>query len=538
MPVMSGSEAVVESLISEGVDLVFGIPGYHSEHLYGVLMNQDKIRHVLVRHEQGAGYMAIGAARVTGRPATILSTAGPGALNAATPMGEAYADGVPLLNIMAEDMSPHLYQDRGIVHEGKDQFGIFNRLSQWSQQAFSPGEIPGAIHEGLRRLQVNRPRPVVVEIPIDVFQGDGPVDIIQREIHEPPQGDVTDLERIASMLVEAERPLIWAGGGVIASGAAAELQTLAETLNIPVFLTTTSKGAMPEDHPLVIGNLSAHEPVRRYMQQADLMLAVGARFSYLSSGQWTLPVPSRLLHIDIDPSQPGKNFPAEIGVHADARPALTALIEATADAPDLDRNEWAAAGQAARDAVRAELAQRAPLEWSLMQSIRNALPRDAIVACDPHLIGYWSREHLPFYEPRTWLYGLAFGTLGYSYPVALGAKIAAPDRQVVSLTGDGGFLFTAQEMATAMQQNLNVPVVVMNDNAYGAIKEDFIRDYDNAYEVDLHNPDFVKYAEAFGAVGLRANPETLEETLRGALELDRPSLIDVPVKLRRPLKVM
>ena len=537
MAVMSGSEAVVQSLIAEGVEHVFGIPGYHSEHLYGRLMQQDKIRHVLVRHEQGAGYMAIGAAQVTGRPATILSTAGPGALNAATPMGEAYGDGVPILNIMAEDMSPHLYQDRGIVHESKDQFGVFSRLSQWSRQTSSPSEIPGAIHEGLRQMQVNRPRPVVVEIPIDVFQADAEVELMQAETHEPPAGDASDLERIAAILAKAERPLIWAGGGVIRAGAGRQLTALAEQLQIPVLLTTTSKGAIPEDHPLVIGNLSQHGPVRRFMEQADVMLAVGARFSYLSSGKWTLPVPKRLLHIDIDPTQPGKNFPAELGVHADAKLALTALVTATADAGTPDHDQWIAKGQSAREEVRTELAQRAPLEWGLMKSIRNALPKDAIVACDPHLLGYWSREHLPFYQPRTWLYGLAFGTLGYSYPVALGAKIVAPNQPVVSLTGDGGFLFTAQEMSTAVQQGLNVPVIIMNDNAYGAIKEDFVRDYNNAYEVDLHNPDFVKYAEAFGAVGLRATPETLESTIRDALELDRPSLIDVPVNLQRPLQV-
>ena len=537
MAVMTGSDAVVQSLIAEGIDLVFGIPGYHSEHLYGRLMRQDKIRHVLVRHEQGAGYMAIGAARVTGKPATILSTAGPGALNVATPMGEAYGDGIPLLNIMAEDMSAYLYQDKGIVHESKDQFGVFSRLSQWSRQAMSPGEIPAAIHEGLRRLQVNRPRPVVVEIPVDVFQGEGEVELLQEETHQPPQGDSTDLERIASILAVAERPLIWAGGGVMMSGAWDELRTLAERLDIPVMLTTTSKGAMPEDHPLVIGNLNQHGPIRRFMERADVMLAVGARFSYLSSGRWTLPVPDRLLHIDIDPTQPGKNFPVEIGVHADAKPALAALVAATADAPEVDRDEWVDAGRAARDEVRAELAQRAPLEWGLMRAIRNALPRNTIVASDPHLLGYWSREHLPFYEPRTWLYGLAFGTLGYSYPVALGAKLVAPDQPVVSLTGDGGFLFTAQEMATAVQQGLNVPVVILNDDAYGAIKEDFLRDYDNDYEVNLRNPDFVKFAESFGAVGMRATPETLEATLREALDLDRPSLIDVPVKLRRPLQV-
>ena len=187
MPLMTGSDAVVQSLIAEGTDLVFGIPGYHTEHLYGRLMRQSKIRHILVRHEQGAGFMAIGAARVTGRAATLFSTAGPGALNGATPMGEAYGDSVPLLNIMAEDISRYLYQDRGIVHESQDQFGVFSRLSQWSKQVSGPAEIPAAIHEALRRTQVNRPRPVVVEIPVDVFTDEGRVEILPAETHDPPR---------------------------------------------------------------------------------------------------------------------------------------------------------------------------------------------------------------------------------------------------------------------------------------------------------------------------------------------------------------
>ena len=536
MPVMTGSDAVVQSLIAEGIDLVFGIPGYHSEHLYGRLMQQDRIRHVLVRHEQGAGFMAIGVARVTGKPACVLSTAGPGALNVATPMGEAYGDGVPLLNIMAEDLSPYLYQDKGLVHESKDQFGVFSRLSQWARQAMSPGEIPGAIHEAMRRMEVNRPRPTVVEIPLDVFQGDGPVEILERETWARPAGDLGDIERAAALLRDAERPLIWAGGGVINSGAWDELQQVAETLDAPVLTTCSGRGSIPDDHPLALTNISTHGPVTRLMERCDAMLAVGAVFPHLITSKWTLPIPERLVHIDIDPSQPGKNYPAEIGIHADAKLALGALVAAL-NGGDVDRDDWVDTARTARADVRRDLSQLAPLEWSLMEIVREALPRETIVACDPHLWGYWAREHFPIYEPRTFLYGLQFGTLGYAYPVGLGAKLAAPDRPVVAIGGDGGFLFTGQELATAVQLGINVPMVIFNDDAYGAIKEDFVRDYDNAYEVDLVNPDFVRYAESFGAVGLRANPDNLGDTLRRALELDRPSIIDVPAKLRRPLKV-
>ena len=534
MPVMTGSDAVVQSLIAEGIDLVFGIPGYHTEHLYGRLMRQSKIRHVLVRHEQGAGFMAIGAARVTGRTATIFSTAGPGALNGATPMGEAYGDSVPLLNIMAEDISQYLYQDRGIVHESQDQFGVFSRLSQWSKQVSGPAEIPPAIHEALRRTQVNRPRPVVVEIPVDVFTDEGRVDILPAEVHDRPAGDAGEIRRAARILAKAERPLIWAGGGTISSGAWDELGNARRA-------TRRARNHNLQRQGLDSGRSSA---VYRQPGDSGARKATDVRIGRHARGGCAVRLSSHgevvdsdsaaLIHIDIDPTQPGKNFPVEIGIHADARLGLQSLIEAL-DGRECERGDWTAAARSARKSVWDEMERRAPLEMGIQRAVREALPHEAIIAADPHLLGYWGRSFLPTYKPRTWLYDLAFGTLGYAFPVALGAKLAEPRKPVVALTGDGGFLFTSQELATAVQLGINVVTVIFNDNAYGAIKEDFLRDHGRAYEVDLVNPDFVKYAESFGAVGLRASPERLGETLKQALELERPCLIDVPVTLQRPL---
>ena len=536
MPVMTGSEAIVQSLIAEGVDTVFGIPGHHTQHLYGRLMAQQKIRHVLGRHEQGLGFMAIGLARASGKPATVLGTAGPGTTNFATPLGEAHGDSTPLLYITAEDLSQYLYQDRGIIHESKDQLGLLSRLSQWARQVTSPAEIPGVIHEALRQIHINRPRPAVIEIPHDVYKAEAEVEILAGESFERPAGDARDLERAAERLVTAERPLIWAGGGVIAGEAWTELQELAERLDAPVITSSNGRGSIADDHPLAIGNLAGHGPVDALLERSDAVLAVGTHFCYQTTKGWSIPIPDNLIHIDIDPDQPGKNYPASLGIHADARSALRAILDAI-DTKGLAHERWTDDARTARATVRAELAERGPLEWQLMQAIREAIPRDTIVGCDPHLLGYWARQLFPIYEPRTWLYGLGFGTLGYGYPVALGAKLAAPDQPAIAVTGDGGFLFTGQELATAVQLELNVPVVIINDNAYGAIKEDLLRDYGQEYEVNLVNPDFVKYAEAFGAVGLRATPETLSDTLRHALELDRPSVIDVPAALRRPFTV-
>ena len=414
--------------------------------------------------------------------------------------------------------------------------GLLSRLSQWARQVTSPAEIPGVIHEALRQIHVNRPRPAVIEIPHDVYKAEAEVEILAGESFERPAGDARDLERAAERLVTAERPLIWAGGGVIAGEAWTELQELAERLDAPVITSSNGRGSIADDHPLAIGNLAGHGPVNALLERSDAVLAVGTHFCYQTTKGWSIPIPDNLIHIDIDPDQPGKNYPASLGIHADARSALRAILDAI-DTKGLAHERWTDDARTARATVRAELAERGPLEWQLMQAIREAIPRDTIVGCDPHLLGYWARQLFPIYEPRTWLYGLGFGTLGYGYPVALGAKLAAPDQPAIAVTGDGGFLFTGQELATAVQLGLNVPVVIINDNAYGAIKEDLLRDYGQEYEVNLVNPDFVKYAEAFGAVGLRATPETLSDTLRHALELDRPSVIDVPAALRRPFTV-
>ena len=456
MPVMTGSDAVVQSLIAEGIDLVFGIPGYHSEHLYGRLMQQDSIRHVLVRHEQGAGYMAIGAARVTGKPACLLSTAGPGALNVATPMGEAYGDGVPLLNIMAEDLSPYLYQDKGWSTRARTSSACSAACRSGAGRPCPPGRSPAPSTRQCAAWKSTARGRRWWRFRSTSFQGEGPVEILARESCARPGGDAGDIERAASLLRDAERPLIWAGGGVINSGAWDELQQVAELLDAPVLTTCSGKGSIPDDHPLALTNISTHGPVTRLMERCDAMLAVGAVFPHLITAKWTLPIPERLIHIDIDPTQPGKNYPAEIGIHADAKLALAALTAAL-DGGDVDRDDWVDTARTARADVRRDLAQRAPLEWELMQTVRDALPRETIVACDPHLWGYWAREHFPIYEPRTFLYGLQFGTLGYAYPVGLGAKLAAPERPVVAIGGDGGFLFTGQELATAVQLGINVP---------------------------------------------------------------------------------
>ncbi len=531
---MNGSEAVVAGLRSQGVKLVFGIPGVHTQHLYASLPRDGSLRHILVRHEQGAGFAAIGAARASGQPAVLLTTPGPGALNAATPLAQAHADSTPIMLIMAEEERPLLYRDVGFLHELKNQQQLFSGLTQWNTQVQSPAAIPPAIRHGFGLMRERRPRPVAIEVPHDVHLADGMVETAGPAEPAPPAGEEQDLLKAAQMLAEAERPLLWAGGGVMTGEAWEPFQRLAERLDAPVLTSITAKGVMPDDHRLHIGSLFSYGPIQRLLADSDVMLAVGSAFGASPTRKWSMPVGQKLIQIDIDPNQPGKNYPTELGICADAGPALEAILDALGSGAS-NHDAWVGRAQNARAQVHAYMNDHAGFEMDLVRGLRAGIPEEGIVVGDPHIVGYWCRPFLPISQPRKWIYGMTGCALGYSYPVALGAKAVMPDTPVVSLSGDGGFLFTAQELATAVRHDLGVVAVVFDDSAYGVIKQGMQTLYGESFEVDLANPDYVALARAFGVSAYRCQPQDLTETLREAIADQGPALIHVPVNPRRPL---
>ena len=534
--VMNGSEAVVKGLLAQGVKLVFGIPGVHTQHLYASLPRDGSIRHILVRHEQGAGFAAIGAARASGEPGVALTTPGPGALNAATPLAQAHADSSPIMVVMAEEARNLLYRDVGFLHEIKNQQQLFAGLTQWNTQVQSPAAIPGAIREGFRRMRELRPRPVAIEVPHDVHLAEGPVDVVGPAPARLPRGDPSDIERAARLLAQAKRPLLWAGGGVMTGGAWDQFRALAERLDAPVVTSNTGKGVIPDDHRLHVGSLFGFGPVQRLLEQSDVMLAVGTAFGANPTRMWSMPVGEKLIHVDIDPNQPGKNYPAEIGICADAALALEGLLAALGPGQD-NHDGWVKQAQNARARVFAFMNDHASTEMELVRNIRAGIPAEAIITADPHVAGYWCRPFLPIDQPRKWIYGMTGCALGYSYPVALGAKAAMPDVPVVALAGDGGFLFTGQELATAVRHDLAVVAVVFDDSAYGVIKQGMQHLYGEAFEVDLANPDYVAYARAFGVNAYRCRPEQITHTLQRALSEGGPALVHVPSQLPRPIEM-
>ncbi|MBI4302092.1 MAG: thiamine pyrophosphate-binding protein [Chloroflexi bacterium] len=532
---MTGGQAVVQALKGEGVEVVFGLPGVHAMPLYDALYDQEDIRYIGVRHEQASAYMSDGYARATGRVGVCLTTTGPGAANTASAMGEAYASSSPVLQIATQISSDLIGKGKGALHESKDQLGLLERVAGWAQRVESVADIPQAIHSAMLKLQEGRPRPVVLEIPADILAGEGEVAFLPRETAVKLQGDVQKIKLAAEWLGNSQAPLIWAGGGVTTSGANSSLLALAEALQAPVLTTYQGKGAISEDHPLSLGNWGLQSQVRELLQEfldrCDALLAIGTRFSALSTADWSLKLPSRLIQIDIDEGEMSNNYPAALEILGDAGRVLAQLLaHLPSNKPRPSRADEVADLHLLTSEILNSLA---PTVFQAVDNIRETLERDAILVCDMTVLCYWASRHFQVYEPRTLLYPSGFGTLGFAFPAALGAKVAWPDRQVVALCGDGGFMFNCQELATAVQYNINLPVLLVNDGGYGILRDTQDNQYSGRrFGVDLVNPDFGALARAFGAEGIKVESwKFLGPTLEKALKADKPAILEIVAPL-------
>jgi thiamine pyrophosphate-dependent acetolactate synthase large subunit-like protein len=530
---MTGGQAVVAALRAHGVDAVFGMPGVHNLALYDALYDAPEIRHVLVRHEQAAGFAADGYARATGRPGVAITTAGPGATNALTAIAEAWSDSSPVVLIASHIETTYVEQERGFGHELRGHLDVFQTATRFRARPTRVGDISSTIAEAFAHAQRGRPRPVLVQIPQDVLNGSDEVHIVEPE-SATKEGAQSPLVRAAAdMLARAHRPAIYAGVGVHRSGAHAELLELAELLDALVFTTSQGKGAIPEDHPLAVGNRWNGEPeLIRLLSESDLLLGVGTRFGATDTGQWQLPLPPAVIHLDADPDELGRNVPAEVGLVGDAKVVLRQILQAL-DGRRNSNSRRADVHNVMRTAdAAAEGAWPEPIRF--LRDLRAGLKRDAIVFCDS-LIQYWAARHFPVFAPRAMHLPWTFGTLGSSLPMAIGAKVAFPDRQVVTLCGDGALMFTLPELATAVQSGATIVIVVCNDRGYGAMRMHQQRRFGRFIASDLATPDFAAVAEAFGARGISLqSPGELGPALESALAERRPVLIDVPLALSIP----
>lgn len=536
MAQMTGGEAVVQALRNEGVEVVFGLPGVQIMGIYDAFYGQSDIRLMTVRHEQTTAYMAYGYARVTGEPGVALVVPGPGVQNASAALGTAYAASTPVLLLAGQVESHNIGSDRGALHEINDQLDIVRPVTKWCQRVTEVPAIPGAIHEAMRQMRTGRPRPTEVEIAPDLLAMTAEVTFGAPATPTPAALDWEQVRRAATMLREAHKPLIWAGGGAVLANASRELIALAEALGAPVATTPEGKGVFPESHALSLGvGYYGHGTPSWAAPQADVVLAVGTRLTGQMVGLNAVRIPQRLIHLDIDPTVMGKNYPAEVRLVADARAGMQALLE---EVRRQDTPAWRWTEAELQDMRRLQenwLQEHAPDQCAILRSLQRVLPDNAVVVSGITNVGYWAHFAYRVQQPRTYITSSYFATLGFSFPTALGAKVAAPERPVVSLTGDGGFMYALPELATAVHYGIGVVVVVFVDNALGASKHDQrTRFQGREIGTTLYNPSFAEVARVFGAQGITTAPERLDSALQEAIASGQPTVIEVPVPTWAP----
>jgi acetolactate synthase-1/2/3 large subunit len=521
---LTGGEAVVESLVAHGVDTVFGIPGAQTYGLFDAFARaSDRIRVVGPRHEQATAYMAFGYAKSTGRPGVFSVVPGPGVLNASAAICSAYGASTPVLCLTGQVPSAFIGSGKGHLHELPDQLATMRTLTKWAERVEHPGEAPRLMAEAFRQMRSGRPRPVSLEMPWDVFGMRAPMRAVapSTEIGPPPV-DEDRIAQAARLLVGAKNPMLMVGGG--AQHAPEPIRRLAERLQAPVVAFRGGLGIVSPDHPL---GFNCAEGYERWAG-TDVVVGIGSRME-LQWFRWPdRPADLKMVLIDIDPVQVPRLRP-DIAIVADAREAVVAL-DAALEKLGVAATSRAAEFGAMRAAKRAEVAKLG-LHVRHLAAIRDVLPRDGFLVEEICQTGFTSYFAFPVHEPRTFVTCGHQGTLGFGFPTALGVKVAHPDRAVVSITGDGGFMFGVQELATAVQHGIALVTVLFNNAAFGNV----LRDQQRLYEgrligSELRNPDFVKLAESFGVAAERvATPETLRPALERALASNAPALIEVMV---------
>lgn len=521
---MTGGQAVVKALRKHGIDTIFALPGVQLDGLFCALHDEgNAIRVIHTRHEQGAAYMAFGYARASGRPGVYAVVPGPGVLNSTAALSTAYACNAPVVCLSGQIPSTHIGRGHGLLHEIPDQLAILRSLTKWAGRAMHPSEAPIVVNEAFRQMAAGRVRPVALEVPMDVLLQDAEVELPEPFAPLPPPPLDTELiDKAAKLMRAANKPLICVGGG--AFGAIAEIRKLADIYGAPIMMTRNGIGLISDHHPLALREAEGH----RLWADADLVLAIGTRLNPMVPS-WGLDDAIKIIRIDIDAAEIARVTRPAIGIVADARAALAALNARLAEsaAPRAPRTTEVAEIKAA---LQREYDKLGP-QMAWLKALRAGLPEHGILVDELTQVGYCTRLAFPVTQPGTYITTGYQGTLGYGFATALGVKVAKPDTPVVAITGDGGFMYNVQELATAVQRRLNLVTVLFNDGAFGNVKRMQKELYGGrVIATALHNPDFVQLAATFGAQGMRAHtPDELTAAMTKALASPLPTIIDVPV---------
>ena len=546
MTEITGAQSLIQSLESSGVDTVFGIPGGAILPAYDPMMDSKKVRHILVRHEQGAGHAAEGYAQVTGRVGVCMATSGPGATNLVTPIADAHMDSVPMVAITGQVPSNAIGTD---AFQEADIRGITFPITKHNYLVTKADDIPRAIAEAFHLALTGRPGPVLVDISKDALNAkttfNWPPVMNLPGYHPTTKPNSKRVKEAAERIVAAKKPVLYVGGGVIRSNASKELLQLAELTQIPVVTTLMARGAFPDSHPQHLGMPGMHGSVAAVgsLQQSDLLIALGTRFDDRVTGQLSSFAPEAdVIHVDIDPAEIGKNRFAHVPIVGDAKETIIELVAALKDEHKAGRTGNYEAWWANLNRLRTEypLGYDHPVDGSLspqyvIERIGAITGPDAIYAAGVGQHQMWAAQFVKYEKPGTWLNSGGLGTMGYAIPAAMGAKVGAPDKDVWAIDGDGCFQMTNQELATCTINSIPIKVGLINNNALGMVRQWQSLFYNNRYSnTDLNSnrvPDFVKLADAYGCHGLRCETrEEVDKTIEKALGLnDAPVVIDFVV---------
>ena len=532
---MTGGQAVTEALKAQGVDTVFGIISVHTLDLFDALFDsQDSLRFIGGRLELGCGYMADGYWRATGKPGVLLTSSGPGAADSVGALGEAYFSSSAVLEITTNVDQEFIGQGRLTTHDPKDQLGMFRAVTDWNALINQIESIPDHLVEAFQRFRERRPRPIELEIPTDLLGKQAEVEMLGPRPPEVPQGDPVMVERALEALLKARRPVIFVGEEVQSLGGTEEVVQLAERLGAPVVTGDGAKGAFPEDHPLSLGQalgrrIWGENPVQEWLGTCDVALVLGSILTYRTTLAVGLKMPANVVHVLLDGEAIGKNYAAAIPIVANSQAVVAQLLEGIGNRDvykgDAYRDEIASTRQQVYDSLK----QHWGNELRTFEAIRAATPRNTIFALDAALASSRASRCLPIYQPRTYMHPHGWAGLGFAFPASLGAKVGRPERPVVCVTGDGGFQYNFQELATAAQYGIDPVVLMFNDNAWGSLKGLQQNSYHGRLiGTELVNPDFVKLFESYGFEGTRVSSVSeLTRALESAMASDRVRLIEV-----------
>jgi acetolactate synthase I/II/III large subunit len=521
---MTSGQAIVKSLMRHGVDTVFGLPGVQTYALFDALHEyQHQVKYVGARHEQGAAYMAFGYAKSTGRVGVYTVVPGPGFLNTTAALCSAYAANAPVLCVTGQVPSQYIGSGAGLLHELPDQLATIRLLTKWGARIEKPEQVPALIDEAFVQMTTGRPRPAALEIPWDILLAKGNV-----TIGEPPAApasvepvDSRAIDAAVALIRAAKRPMIMLGSGAMDAGA--QVLELAQRIQAPVVAFRSGRGAVSDESPYSLTCAEGY----RWWDKTDLLIGIGSRLE-LQYFRWpTRPPHLKLVRIDIDPAELAR-LEAHAGILADAR-AATSELNAALKRTGFSARSLEAEFVATKEQVQRDIEEVQP-QMGYLRAIREALPRDGFFVEEISQVGFTSYFGFPVYEPRTFVTCGYQGTLGFGFPTALGVKVGNPNKAVVSITGDGGFMFGVQELAAAVQHEINLVTVLFNNNAFGNVLRDQKRAFRGALGSELRNPDFVKLAESFGACGWRAHtPAQLRSCVERGFAEKGPVLIEVPV---------